>query len=345
MIITSRPFGVTRDGHEVTLYHMENKRGAYIDLLDWGARIQAIGVPDKNGTIVDVCLGFDDMEGYEAHADTYMGAAIGRNANRIKNACFKLNNIVYQMDANEGSNQCHGGIRGFDSRMWSCVMQEHLISFYRDSPHMEEGYPGLMRVTINYELTSTDDVVITYTAMSEEDTLVNLTNHAYFNLAGSGSIYGHTLQVASSRITPVDEELIPTGEIAPVEGTAYDLRTPTLLDGPLHDMPPMMQAANGYDVNYILDGAGLRTVAVLACPETGIRMTCRTDMPCMQVYSGNYLHAVGKGGAPYEKHSAICLETQRYPNAANCPGFPSVVLHAREIFRSRTVYAFDLLPQ
>ncbi len=346
MEITCRPFGTTGDGREVHLYHMENRTGAYVNLLDWGAHIQSIGMPDRNGNIVDVCLGFDDMEGYEKYAATYMGATVGRNANRLKSASFKLNNIVYQLSANEGKNQLHGGVHGFDSHIWECVMQEHLISFYRNSEHMEEGYPGLMRVTVNFELTNTNELRITYTAMSEADTLVNLTNHAYFNLAGAGteSIFDQTLQVNGNRVTPVDEELIPTGEIMGVENTPYDLTSPTRLGTALDGSHPMMEAANGFDINYILSAEGEQPAAVLYCPENGIRMTCTTDMPCMQVYTANYLAAEGgKGGANYGTHSAVCLETQRYPNAINCPAFPSTVLRAREIFRTKTVYAFDVV--
>lgn len=343
MQITSRPFGFTSDGREVHLYHMENRNGAYVDLLDWGARIQAIGMPDKNGKIVDVCLGFDSVEGYEKYASAYMGATVGRNANRLKDASFKLNNVVYQLSANEGKNQLHGGTHGFDSHIWNCVMQEHLVSFYRHSAHMEEGYPGLMRVTVNFELTSINELHITYTAMSEEDTLVNLTNHTYFNLAGGGSIEEHTLQLQAHRITPVDAELIPTGDILPVEGTLYDLTSPRRLGDALAEKHPLLTAARGFDINYILDGAGYRPVAVLKNPENGICMTCLTDMPCLQVYTGNYLEVEnGKGGRAYGMHGAVCLETQRYPNAANCPSFPSVVLRAREIFRTRTTYAFDV---
>lgn len=345
MKITSRPFGATGDGRAVTLYRMENMTGAYVELLDWGARIHAIGMPDKSGGIVDVCLGFADMAAYEQNASTYMGATVGRNANRLKDACFKLDNIVYHLSANEGKNQLHGGRNGFDSQIWDCVMQEQMISFYRNSPHMEEGFPGLMRVTVNFKLTSINELQITYTAMSEADTLVNLTNHTYFNLAGGGDICQHTLQVAAGRITPVDEQLIPTGEVRSVEGTPYDLRTPQPLGVALAGRDPMLEAANGFDVNYILEDAGMRPVAVLACPETGIRMTCMTDMPCMQLYTANMLAAAGgKNGADYGRYSGVCLETQRYPNAANCPAFPSSVLKARQIFRTHTTYAFDLLP-
>lgn len=346
MEITSKLFGTTSDGREVHLYRMQNKTGAYVELLDWGAHIRAIGMPDRDGNIVDVCLGFDDMAGYEKYAGTYMGATVGRIANRLKSACFKLNNIVYHLSANEGKNQLHGGIHGFDSHIWNCVMQEHLISFYRNSAHMEEGFPGLMRVTVNFELTSTNELQITYTAMSEEDTLVNLTNHAYFNLAGGGTIAGQTLQVNASRITPVDDELIPTGEYMAVANTAFDLRAPKELGEAVKGDHPMMKSANGFDINYVLDGEGMTTAAVLACPANGIRMTCYTDMPCIQIYSGNYLDAEnGKGGASYPAHGAVCLETQRYPNAANIPSFPSVVLPAREIFRTRTIYAFDVMEE
>ncbi len=345
MEITSRLFGTTADGREVHLYHMQNHTGAYVDLLDWGAHIQAIGMPDRDGNIVDVCLGFDDMEGYEKYAATYMGATIGRNANRLKDSSFKLNNIVYQLSSNEGKNQLHGGVHGFDSYVWNCVMQEHLISFYRNSEHMEEGYPGLMRITVNFELTSTNELRITYTAMSEQDTLVNLTNHAYFNLAGAGaeSIGDHILQLNARRITPVDEELIPTGELLAVENTPYDLTVPTRLGDALAGDHPMMESANGFDINYVLD-EGEQPAAVLVCPQNGIRMTCTTDMPCVQVYTANYTAVEGgKGDASYGTHSAICLETQRYPNAINCPSFPSAVLRAKEIFRTKTVYAFDVV--
>lgn len=346
MEITCRPFGTTRDGREVKLYHMQNKKGAYVNLLDWGARIQAIGMPDKDGNIVDVCLGFDDMEGYEKHADTYMGATIGRNSNRLKDACFKLNNIVYHLSANEGKNQLHGGVHGFDSFVWDCVMQEHMISFYRNSEHMEEGYPGLMRITVNFELTSVNEVRITYSAMSEADTLVNLTNHTYFNLAGSGSVEDQVLRLNASRLTPVDNQLIPTGDVLNVEGTPMDFTQETRLGDVLSQQHPLLEIAHGVDNNFILDNSGYRQAASLSCPANGIRMNCFTDMPCIQVYTGNSLSAEGgKGGARYGRYSAICLETQRYPNAANCPAFPSVVLRAKEVFRTCTTYAFEVMPQ
>lgn len=344
MEITCKPFGTTRDGREVHLYRMENKNGAYVCLLDWGARIQAIGMPDRNGRIVDVCCGFDTMEGYERYADTYMGATVGRNANRLKGASFKLNNIVYTLSANEGKNQLHGGVHGFDSYVWNCVMQEHLITFYRNSEHMEEGYPGLMRITVNFELTSVNELRISYTAMSEADTLVNLTNHTYFNLAGAGTVNDHILQLAAHRITPVDRELIPTGEAEPVEGTPFDFTLPCRVGDALAKKHPLLDIGGGIDLNFILDGGGFRPVAVLSCPLTGIRMICSTDTPCMQIYTANYLNAEGgKNGLRYGKNSAICLETQRFPNAPNCPQFPSVVLRAKEIFRTNTTYAFETI--
>ncbi len=343
MKMEKRPFGTTRDGQAVTLYRMENHAGAYVELLDWGAHIRALGVPDKDGNIVDVCLGFDDMEGYEQNAGTYMGATVGRNANRIRGAKFTLNNIVYTLSPNEGPNQCHGGIVGFDAHIWNAVMQEQLISFYRTSPHMEEGFPGLLRVTVNFELTSTNELKITYTASGEEDTPVNLTNHAYFNLAGKGKIYDHTLQMNASRITPVDEALLPLGTMDTVSDTVFDLRKPVRLGNILNPMAAALQAACGLDNNFVTDCTGLVPVAVLHNPANGIKMTCYTDLPCAQVYSGNYLDTTpGKLGTPYTRHDGICIETQWYPDAVNCPAFPSVVLPAHKMWRAHTVYAFTV---
>lgn len=325
------------DGIQVTKLLLRNEHMS-VELLDYGATIHAIYVKDRNGEPVDVCLGYDTIEEYRTN-DGYLGATVGRNANRIANAKIAINDKEYSLTANEGKNQLHGGKEGFDRKLWSFRCEENAVTFRLDSPDGEEGFPGNLKVEVTYRLEG-PTLHLEYRAESDRDTVVNLTNHAYFNLGGqnSGRIDDHILKAAASRYTPVDDELIPTGEIAGVEGSALDLREGVPMSCIFSHTE--LAATNGLDHNFVLD----RTegpAATLWCPRTGIGMTVETTLEGLQIYScGAMTRRNGKGGSTYDAHHAVCLETQHFPNAINEIGFPSPLLRGGEEYREKTSYSF-----
>ena len=351
----SKPFGVTKNGDKVDEYIISNPGGLEISVLNYGCVIKNLFVPTKTGP-VDVVVGHDTLADYEADfnssGSTCCGAFVGRYANRIENAEFSLSGKTYKLEANNGKNHLHGGKRGFDRCLWQWSTEDidNVVVFSRTAEAGEEGYPGKLHVEVRYCLTQEDALIIHYTATAEEgDTLLNLTNHTYFNLAGQGKgdILGHRLELAASRYTPVNAELIPTGEMLPVAGTPLDFTTPHIIGERIGADCPQLKNAGGYDHNFLLDYDAeslnpLHPAAELSDPVRGRRLTVFTTEPALQLYSGNFLCGErGKGGIAYQKHSGICLETQHFPDAINHGNFPSIVLHPGEDFRSKTLYHFS----
>lgn len=344
MAISKQAFGTTEDGRAVNLYHMENSAGASVDVLNFGARIRSIRVPDKKGELRDVTLGLNDVNGY-LHDDAAIGAVCGRVANRIAKGKFTLNGTEYTLAINNGPNALHGGPTGFGMRVWDAKVKddETLVLTYR-AADMEEGYPGALTLSVTYGWSEDNELSIVYEATSDADTILNITNHAYFNLNGhdSGTVLDQLLTVDSDAITDFDEVQIPTGEIEKTAGTPFDFTAAKPIGRDIHGPHPQMKGET-YDHNLVLNGSGFFEAAVLQSEESGIRMTCFTDQPGLQVYVNDYvLHNKGKGGIDYQPYSAVCLETQHFPDSINHPEFPTTVLKKGETFKSTTAYHFSV---
>lgn len=351
--IEQRAFGTTQDGAPASLYVLRNGRGTEAHLTDFGATLVALHLRDRDGEVADVVLGFDDVSGYESDSNQYFGSTVGRVANRVALGRFTLDGRTYQLATNNDPNHLHGGDRGYSHRMWTAEPHAGVaaVTFRLTSEDGDEGYPGQVDAEVTYTLTEDDEVVVEYRATADQPTPVNLTHHSYFNLAGAGSpsVLDHTLQVGATRYTPTDDTLIPTGELAPVEGTPLDFREPEVIGARIAALDDT--AAIGYDHNYAVRTAALEPtaaavmgagpVAVLRDPGSGRTLELYSDQPGLQFYSGNFLMgATGKGGAVYPHRSACCLETQGFPNAINEPGFPSVMLRPGEEYRHFTVHRF-----
>lgn len=328
-------FGTLSNGQAVTAYRLRNGKMEAV-FLDYGATVQSLTVPNAQGGVTDVVLGYDTAAEYEEN-DGFFGAAIGRVGNRIGGSFFALDGKMYRLPANEGDNHLHGGPGGFDRRMWSAEPDGERLIFKRLSADGEEGYPGNLTVRITYELAE-NGLRITYDAETDQATPVSLTNHSYFNLHGSGDVLSHQLQLNAAAYTEIDEQLIPTGRLLPVEGTPMDFREAKDVGRDLHADLFQLHLAGGYDHNYVLDG---NPAARLYGPETGIVMTMETTEPGVQVYSGNGISPRrGKGGALLAAHSGICLETQCFPDAVHHDQFPSPILRPGEAYHSVTTYTF-----
>lgn len=349
MSITSRSFGRMSGGETATLFEMTNARGTRVRVTDAGAIWQGADVPDREGALGDVVLGFDDVSGYGERCGS-MGMVIGRFANRIGGARFRLGGREYTVYANDGENALHGGRVNYGMRLWhaEAIMRacEDEIRFTLDSPDMDEGFPGALRVTVSYRLARDDDrLTIAYRAVTDKMTILNLTNHAYFNLAGQGAetVLDHTLQVDADCVTEVAPGLIPTGRLLPVGGTVFDLRAPRLLSDVIArgESDAQFRMGEGIDHNFCLGrDREMKRAATLYCEKSGREMRVDTDQPGIQVYSANHLDLAGKGGARYAPRSGVCLETQHYPDSVHHPHFPSVVLRPGETFLSDTVFTF-----
>lgn len=337
-------FGITPEGDSITLFTLKNELDIVVKIMNYGGIITEIHVPDKNGKLGNITLGFDNLEQYLAGHPNF-GALIGRYGNRIANAEFTLEGETYTLAANNGNNSLHGGMKGFDDVTWvpeviSCDERAALRLHYL-SPDGEEGYPGNLKVTVTYELLM-DQLFITYEAETDKTTVLNLTNHAYFNLAGEGSIRDHILYINASKYTPVNVELIPIGELANVEGTPFDFRKPRVI-GDRFD-----QLGNdpvGYDHNFVIDGsAGEKRLAAKALdPLTGRFIEVHTTEPGVQFYTGNFLDgSLLSDGRAYQQHSGFCLETQHFPDSPNQVDFPSTVLRPGEHFVSQTIFRFGV---
>ena len=358
MIFTKKLFGYTHNGLPVSLYHLENTAGAYIEVLDYGCRIRSICVPDKKGRLRDVCLGYASLAEYENDVE-YFGAAVGRCCNLIRGACFRLNDKTYFLDANDGSNHLHGGPEGFSFLHWNCVYQDNKLIFRRFIPDLSDSYPGNLNMQITYEWTEENCLNIRYEGICDTDTILNVTNHSYFNLDGTdevstaqtgaiapktSSVLHHELCINSAAITEIGEGLLPTGNFLPVEGTPFDFRRPKPIGRGIEADHVQLTHGSGYDHCFALDGQGFRKAAILQSPESGIRMTCYTDQPGIQIYTANGLTPCrDKYGEVLLPGSGICLETQHFTDAVHIPAFPDVVLRAGEQYVSETSYCFDIL--
>ncbi|MFD7130296.1 aldose epimerase family protein [Streptomyces sp. NPDC059894] len=319
----SEHFGTLSDGTPVRRWTLE-RAGVRVRVLSYGGIVQSVEVPDREGRPADVVLGFADLDGYLAHPEPYLGALVGRYANRIAHARFTLDGVAYPLAPNNAPNSLHGGERGFDKRGWDVEPVEHGLRLRRVSPDGEEGFPGRLQVTATYTLGASGALSIAYEAVTDAPTPVNLTNHSYFNLAGAGHAGGHELRLAASRYTPVDADLIPTG-VAEVAGTRFDFRT-------------ARKTGSGYDHNFVLDKGVTETpveVAELHDPASGRVLTVATTEPGVQVYTADHL------GEPFAPGAGIALETQHFPDSPNRPEFPSTVLRPGEVYRSETVYGFS----
>lgn len=348
--VSRAPFGRTADGTPVEVFTLTNRAGVEIRAITYGGIITSIRVPDRSGRFADVALGFDRLEPYLPR-HPYFGALIGRYGNRIGGARFELDGQTYQLAANNGPNHLHGGVRGFDRHVWAA---EPIgggaagVAFTRTSPDGEEGYPGTLQARVTYTLTDANELAVEYQATTDKPTPVNLTQHTYFNLAGhdSGDILGHVVTIYADRFTPVDSTLIPTGELAAVEGTPFDFRQPAAIGGRIGDAHPQLKHAGGYDHNFVLNrrGPDLQPAARVLEPASGRTLEVRTTEPGLQFYSGNFLDGsqTGKGGAVYRHRTGLCLETQHFPDSPNKPQFPSTILKPGETYRSRTVFTFGV---
>ncbi|MFF8968403.1 aldose epimerase family protein [Streptomyces sp. NPDC014995] len=343
-------FGKLADGTEVHRWALENG-GTRLKVLDYGGVVQSLEIPDRHGHHRNVSLGFDTIEDYVA-SSPYFGALIGRYGNRIGDGRFTLDGTPHRVDVNDGANSLHGGGRGFDSRMWDVepFTQGSDVGLYlsRTSADGEMGYPGTLEVKVTYTLTERGDWRIDYEATTDRTTVVNLTSHVYWNLAGegSGSVHDHELWIAASRYTPVDSGLIPTGELAEVAGTPFDFRRAKTVGEDLRVAHEQLLYAKGMDHNWVLDkGATAKPlpVATLRDPVSGRTLRVSTTEPGLQFYSGNFLDGtlVGTGGNVYRQGDALCLETQHFPDSPNKPSFPSTVLRPGQTYRSTTVHSFD----
>lgn len=338
-MVTERLFGAV-GSQDIPLVTLADGSGVEVELITLGAAIRAIRVPDRKGISTDICLGYETPAEYMAQ-DACFGGTIGRCANRIGGARFSIDGREYHVTPNEGANTLHGGALGFHKKLWNYTCGENSVTFSLDSPDGEEGFPGNLHVEVTYTLQD-GTLTMDYRAASDADTVVNLTNHAYFNLAGhdGGVVTDHVLTVRAERYTPSDSGNIPTGSLASVEGTPLDLRTPTVLGTRLDD--PLLAASRGYDHNFVLD-TGDAPSAELWCPRTGIALEMTTSMPGMQLYTAGWLtERPGKSGVVYGPAHAVCLESQHFPDAVNHEKFPSPILRAGAVYHESTTYRFFL---
>jgi aldose 1-epimerase len=345
--VTSQPFGKMPDGTPVEIYTLSD--GVHeARIMTYGGVVVSLKAPDRKGKPADVVLGFDDVDGYRANfngsADAFFGAVIGRYGNRIAGGSFTLDGVKYSLPLNDGKNSLHGGPRGFNNVVWKAKPIADGVELTYLSKDGEAGYPGNLSAVVHYTLVN-GDLRIEYSATTDKDTVVNLTNHSYFNLSGQGDILNHQLTLHASRFTPVDAGLIPTGELKSVASTPFDFRTATAVGARINADDEQLHRGHGYDHNWVLDsGPGqLAEAAELYDAASGRVLKVLTDQPGIQFYSGNFLNGSipGKGGKPDELRSALCLETQHFPDSPNHPDFPTTELKAGERYHTVTVYRFS----
>jgi len=348
---TKKSFGKAPDGQPVDLFVLTNRNGAEVSITNFGGAVVSIKVPDRGGKLADVVLGYDTIDGY-ANDKSYFGALVGRYGNRIGHAQFVLDGKTYTLAKNNGDNSLHGGAKGFNKVVWTAKTfskkngQSLELSYL--SKDGEEGFPGNLKVTVIYTLTDSNALKIEYSATTDKKTVLNLTNHSYFNLAGQGNgdILGHLLTIEADKFTPVDSGLIPTGELRDVAGTPFDFRKPTVVGARIDQQDEQLKLGGGYDHNFVLRrsaGSGESLAARVVEPTWGRVLEVWTTEPGVQFYTGNFLDgkSTGKGGATYPKRSAFCLETQHFPDSPNQPKFPSVVLNPGERYHTITTYKFS----
>jgi aldose 1-epimerase len=340
-------FKQTIDGKETALFVIKNKKNAKAEITSYGARVVSLWVPDKNGNLVDVALGHEAVAGYAKEGEPYFGTTIGRYGNRIGKAKFKLDGKEYTLDANNGVNSLHGGSKGFHTKVWDAAQKDSSsITFTYLSPDGDAGYPGALSVKVTYTLTDDNALQIDYEATTDKNTVVNLTNHAYFNLngAGNGTINDHELTINADNITPVDATLIPTGKLLKVEGTPFDFRKAATIGSRIDTTNDQIKKGQGFDHNFVLNGVDgkVNKVATVKGDRSGITMEVWTDQPGLQFYGGNFLNGkeVGKGGKAYGHREGFCLETQHYPDSPNQPSFPTTELKPGETYKTTSTYKF-----
>lgn len=348
--ITKASFGKTAEGAPVDLYTLKNASGMEVAIATFGGRIVSLKAPGRNGQFTDVVLGFDNMEGYLGE-HPYFGALVGRYGNRIAKGQFKLDGKTYKLAINNGVNALHGGLKGFDKVVWTAREVpggDPSVELTYLSKDGEEGYPGSLTEKVTYSLTAANELKIEYSATTDKDTVVNVTNHSYFNLAGQGhgDILSHVLQLNAAKFTPVDAGLIPTGELKNVEGTPFDFRQPTVIGSRINAEDEQLKRGGGYDHNFVVDGSAgtLRLAARVSEPTSGRVLEVSTTEPGVQFYTGNFLDGTvkGKGGVAYAKRTGFCLETQHFPDSPNHPDFPTTALKAGAEYNSTTVFKFSV---
>ena len=342
---TKISWGKTPEGESVDLYTLRNAKGSEVGITTYGGTVVSLKVPDRSGGMGDVVAGFDSLDGY-LKPPPYFGAIIGRYGNRIGRARFSLNGMEYKLAKNDGENHLHGGIRGFDKRVWTAKLltPPRSLELTYLSKDGEEGYPGNLSATVTYTLTDANELKIDYSATTDKDTVINLTNHSYFNLAGEGDILGHEVVINADRFTPVDKGLIPTGELPSVTGTPFDFRMAKTIGERIEQKDEQLMLGHGYDHNFVLNrsGSGLELAAKVTDPKSGRVLEVLTTEPGLQFYTGNFLDGTLQGkGKTYTRRSAFCMETQHFPDSPNKPNFPSTVLRPGETYRTTTVYRFS----
>lgn len=347
--ITSAPFGALPDGRRATLYTLTNRNGLVVKVTDFGGIITEIHTPDRAGRLADIVLGYDSVAPYVSDSP-YFGALIGRYGNRLRGGRFEIDGISYQLPVNDGANHLHGGAGGYHTVLWKALpFQEGNsvgLTLMHSSPEGDQAYPGNLVITVVYELNGDDEFIMTFDAVTDKATPVNLTQHSYFNLAAGGDILGHELSIDADAYTPIDEGSIPTGAIVPVAGTAFDFRAPRPIGQRIGDADPQLANGSGYDHNFVLNkpapGASTRA-ARLRDPVSGRVLELFTREPGVQFYSGNFLDGTLTGkGRPYPWRSALCLEPQHFPDSPNQPAFPNTILRPGEEYATVSTYKFSV---
>jgi len=341
MAVIKEPFGQTTGGQAVDAFILENANGVKVKIINYGAAIVSVDAPDRHGQPADVVLGFDDMASYQSADNPHFGCCCGRYANRITKGKFTLDGIEYSLAVNNGPNALHGGLVGFDKKIWDAEIIGGTVQMSLTSPDGDEGYPGTLQVTLTYSLNNEGELRLDYTAETDQKTVLNLTNHSYFNLAGGGSVREHIIRINASRYTVVDDASIPTGEVRTVAGTEMDLRVPT----PIGKNIDAVQGL-GYDHNYCINQTAegeLTLAASVTEPDSGRTLECWTTEPGVQLYTGNFLDTVrGKGGSIYNKQYGFCLEAQHWPDSPNQPDFPSTELAPCQTYTQTCIYTFGV---
>jgi aldose 1-epimerase len=348
MIPSRAAFQATIDGKQTDLFVLRNAQGMTAAITNYGGRLVSLMVPDKTGKLVDVIVGFDSVAAFQRSTEPYFGATIGRYGNRIAKGKFSLDGKEYTLATNNGVNHLHGGKKGFQDVVWDATqIGDSSLQLKYLSKDMEEGYPGNLDVTVTYTITSANEMKIDYKATTDKKTVVNLTNHAFYNLNGynAGSINYHILQINADKFTPVDTTLIPTGKIEPVANTAFDFTKPRTIESNLQLGGEQLDAGKGFDHNYVLrDGTGMKHAATIQGDKSGIVMEVHTLEPGLQFYGGNFMQSknVLKGGGKDDFRTAFCLETQHFPDSPNQPSFPSTVLEPGKTYQTSSVYKFTV---
>jgi aldose 1-epimerase len=346
--MTSTDFGTTPDGVTARIFTLTNKNGLEARITNYGGIVVSLKTPDRNGAMGDIVLGFDALAGYISSPSPYLGALIGRYGNRIGHARFILDGVEYKLAANNGENSLHGGTHGFNQKIWTArELPDGGLELNYLSKDGEEGYPGNLKVVVVYRLTDANELKIDYSGTTDKDTVLNLTNHSYFNLKGEGhgDILGHLVTLNANRFTPVDAGLIPTGELRSVSGTPFDFTKSTAIGARIEQNDEQLKLGKGYDHNWVLNNGGkaLGLAARVVEPSSGRVMEVYTTQPGVQFYTGNFLDGTikGKGGKAYQQRYGFCLETQHFPDSPNKPKFPSTVLKPGQRFHSTTVFKFS----